>query len=102
MTSVHLSEELLDVIVLIHRAKWFFLSESSLINMGQDTGLVSKPDENWKDNTRRYFFGLNTEHLQKLNLKKNEFCFLAIIDFQVSDEMLSTPFDQLHKFTFSY
>ncbi|KPM97637.1 hypothetical protein [Vibrio alginolyticus] len=64
----------------------------------QGLGLTS----NWKDDTRQYFFNLDSKWIESLGLEQNDECLFGIIRFDISDEIKSTKHVQLHKFSLTY
>jgi hypothetical protein len=62
-----------------------------LAALGELAGL---PSHAWIDIARRFYYDLPLACLPK-GFVRNEDTFRFILDFQVTDEMLGTPFDQL-------
>lgn len=107
MKTVPMSEKLLSVICMVQSAMHLFLDEVNLVRYEADIegqsytkGMESKSD--WKTRTRNYFFAIDDSLVNSVGLVKNEFCFEALLRYEVTEEMKHTHFDELGKFTFSY
>lgn len=101
MTKLPLNENLLAVICMVQAAKNLYIAELKIVRKGvYVTGM--EPSDDWYTRTRKYFSAIDTEFLRSLGLKKNEYCFESILDFDVTDEIRSTLYDDLGKFTLKY
>ncbi|ELP6119512.1 TPA: hypothetical protein I7730_00040 [Vibrio vulnificus] len=58
--------------------------------------------KNWQEDTRQYFFNLDSKWIESLGLEQNDECLFGIIRFDISEEIKSTKHDQLHKFSLTY
>lgn len=107
MQKLDLSEQILSVICMVQSAKNLFLNELALneYNAGIEqqayTNKMSSKDD-WLTRTRNYYFSIDGDFIHQIGLIKNEYCFKAILDFRVTDEITNTNYDELNKFTFSY
>lgn len=107
MKSVPLSEKLLSVICMVQSAKALFVNEVVLVNYKSHIKFPAyangmKSESDWITRTRNYFFAIDDSLIASLELKKNEYCFDALLRYVVTDEMKNTESDELNKFSFIY
>ena len=107
MKTLEMNEQILSIISMIQSAKALFLSELDLVRyethikeQSYTKRMVS--DSDWLTRTRNYFFAIDDTFVKSLGLKKNEYCFEALLRYEVTDEMKNTNFDELNKFSFTY
>lgn len=107
MTTLQMNEQLLSTICLVQSAKQLFINETDLVKYRASLdnpacmAKVSSPSD-WLGRTRNYYFSLDSAYIANLGLAKNEYCFLAILQYKVTGTMLNTQFEDLAKFTFSF
>ncbi len=59
---------------------------------------ITNPEANWFDRVESYYNSLPAKLMAESGLHKNQADFRALLDFTVTDEMLSTNFADLGKF----
>ncbi|MEF1336396.1 hypothetical protein REH81_06330 [Vibrio rotiferianus] len=94
MAVLLMNERLLSLISLIQAKKKLAQQESRF-------GL----SEDWLKDTENYFNALPVELIKELGLKKNKYCFEALLAFKITKEMLNCESDKLDedsRFQFSY
>lgn len=107
MTTLKMNEQLMAVICMVQSAKDLFLNELDLVRYGttiEDQAYTAHmvSEDDWAARTRNYFFAIDDAFVDSLGLKKNEYCFEALLRYDVTDEMKNTDYDELGKFTFTY
>ena len=91
MSKLTLNDKLLSVLSAIKQRKSLAITEAE-IGFSDD----------WMKVVREYFYALPIEFTTELGLKRNERCIRAIERFEIPNEWLETPTDELNQFTFSY
>lgn len=107
MKTISMNEKLLSIICMVQAAKALFVNEISLVDYGSKIENAAytdrmRSDKDWLQRTENYYYSMSNELIDEVELKKNTYCFRAIIDFQVTDEMLNTKPNKLDQFWFSY
>lgn len=94
MTTLILSKELLNVLVVIKDKKALCISESMLNVLGEK--------EDWYRELRRYFYHLPRSIFERTGLQRNELCFRSICHLTIPKDWLETESDRLAQFSFSF
>jgi hypothetical protein len=93
MTTLTLSDKLLNVIMAVQRNRQLAFSEAEL-------GLIDP--ENITASVKKFYYDLPLQYTTELGLKRNEHCFRAIEAFKIPDAWLETEADKLNQFSFSF
>jgi len=87
---MQLNADLLNLILLVQSYK----------NLKIDESIFLKKESNWQRETERYYYSLGKKTLGKLGLNTSKHCFERVLDYQVTNKMLSAESNELSKFTF--
>jgi hypothetical protein len=90
-----LTAGLLGLICTAQRYKDFLIAEATWKSANRDNPGC------WSDEFKRWFFQLPIDRLKNYGLAHNEHSIQAVLDFEVTPEMLATEYNQLHKFKFA-
>ncbi|MFS1518538.1 hypothetical protein V1503_19055 [Bacillus sp. SCS-151] len=94
--KVPMTEGLLDLLCMIHDYKQFMISKSLFEKFHK-----IEPNVKWYDETEKFFNSLDSDVLCKYELFKNKISFIKVINFKITDDMMSTLSEDLpKKFTF--
>ena len=91
MANLIMTPVLLDTICAILDKKSLAINESRI-------GLLS----DWRASVKDYFYALPDRLTRDIGLSKNLLCFEAIVEFNISDEMLNALPEDISNFSFSY
>lgn len=91
MISLTLNPTLLSVLLLVKK-------HVALSVQRRELGLT----DDWYKEVRTMYNDLPAHLSTDLGLKKNEFCFRGILDFDIPNEWIETESDKLNQFVFSY
>ena len=92
MTTLTLNKTLLELLCAVKAKQKLAIIESSIFEEKSD----------WMKELRNYFNALPDDKMKEAGLVKNEYCIRAIESFTIPDEWMSTTFDELGQFTFSF
>lgn len=95
MENVQMTEELLDLILMVQAYKKFLIEKMQF----EQTTLGSSQIDWYKD-TQTFFNSLDNQVLEKYGLKKNILSFEKVIHFKVTEEMMTAEASALGKFFF--
>lgn len=91
MNEMTMSGRLLDVIDLLQKKQKLAIIESE-----------ADLNSDWIAEVKSYFRNLPRHMVEDIGLKRNEFCLHALMNYELTDEILNTPEPELGKFRFSY
>lgn len=91
MISLVLNDKLLSVLLAVTQRRALAISEVSI-------GFT----DDWMKVVREYFYDLPIEFTTELGLKRNERCIRAIESFEIPNEWLDAPCEELSQFKFHY
>lgn len=92
MTTLAMNERLLGVLCALKAKQDLAVCETSLPGYPAD----------WSAAVKTYFFSMPDDLIASVGLRKNEYCFDAIVSLQIPDVWLNTEYDQLEQFHFCY
>lgn len=95
MGKIKMSAGLLDLIIMVQAYKKLIICEG-IFNETHKTG--EKKD--WYKETEKYYHNIDNDILKEYGLSKNIISYERVIGYKVTEEMMSTLFEDLSKFEF--
>lgn len=92
MNTLVMNEQLLDVLCALKAKQHLALCEISLPGYPTD----------WRSVLRDYLFAMPDDLIKSVGLKKNEYCFEAVVHLSIPELWMSTESSALKQFSFSY
>lgn len=91
--NISLNKDLLSIIIAIQSKKQFSINESIL---GLDNS------EDWLQVVQDYYYNLPDDLVHNNGLKKNQYCFDALLNFNLTPYIMKTKSSKLGNFEFKY
>ena len=97
MAVLPLNKDLLSVILAVQARKNF---EIAMTSVDEAEGKTAR---DWLKNVECFFMDeMELQLMGSLGLTKNRYCFEALLNYPVTQEIMSTEFESLNQFTFAY